>query len=329
MLLAIWRWTVALTADRTPWAAAGWMLLSAMTYEAGVILPVVLVCLFPIARKRLGVTWRSGVRKMVPLLGVLAVFFVLRGLFLGRLVGYTDAAGPDLQANFLYQLDMLRRLYPNFGNMTALWILGAALVATSFIPGFFPAGPCLLLAAIALLLRYINAAGAGERFYYMMQAPLSVVAVLPALIFAKWLRPIFLAALLVLVVPHLVFSAWRESVLYAVAGMKTEALIAAIHRAIPVHDGWADVIDGVPELDDVRPMMGGYFETGITDSYVGDPRPYVVRGEAVLASPQLLTDILRISTRYWHYDVENQRLVRMEKADWLDAHPEARASLPR
>ena len=328
MLLAFWRWTLALSASRAPWGTGGWMLLSAMTYEAGVILPGVLLCLFPIAQKWLGVSWQTGLRKLLPLLGILAVFLVVRGLFLGTFVGYTDAAGPDLWQNLFLQLDTLRRLYPGFGSVTSLWILGGALIATSFIPAFFPAGPCLALSAVILLLPYVSAAGVGERFFYMLQAPLCVVAVLPALLFPRRLRLVFLTMLLALLLPKFAVSDWDESLLWVRAGLKTKALIAAVHEAIPKNDGWANVVDGVPDIDDVRGMMGGYFETGIKDSYQ-ESAPFVVRGQAALASPLLVKAILEQPTRFWRYDAENQQLVPFGRTDWLNAHPEAKASLLR
>jgi len=330
MLLAIWRWTLALTERRTPWAAAVWMVLGAMTYEAGVALPLVLACLLPATHKRLGVPWRYGLRQLAVFFAIIAVFLLMRAIFLGTFLGDTDQANPHSWANLRYQLTMLWDLNRAFGTVTSVWVLGAALASTTFIPAFFPAGPCLLLAAFALLLPFINAEGASERFYYMMLAPLSVILVLPTLIFAKrWARLAVLGLLLAVLLPPFVSWSWQESVLYAAAGIKTKALIAAVHQAIPRGDGWANVIEGVPEFDDGRPMMGGYFETGIIDSYRGQPVPFVARSEAILASPRMLSDVLRIPARYWRYDIENERLVPMERDAWLDAHPEARVFLPR
>jgi predicted ABC-type exoprotein transport system permease subunit len=47
MLLSIWCWTLSMRECRAPWIAVIWMVFATMTYEAAVIVPVVLACLVP------------------------------------------------------------------------------------------------------------------------------------------------------------------------------------------------------------------------------------------------------------------------------------------
>lgn len=330
LLLAVWRWTLAMAEGRVPWAAAGWMVMAAMTYESAVVLPAVLVCLVPLVHKRFGVGMRDALWRSLPIVCVLAVFLVLRAIFLGTFVGYTDASTPHLWQNFKYQMGMLRDIYGLSGTASSLWVLGAALIFTTVAPGFFPAGPCLALIGFILTLPYVGAVGSGGRFQYMMQAPLCVLVVLPAMIFAdSRFRGLFLAALLVFLVPPFIGPIWREAVRITVVGQKTKAMIAAIHQAVPRHDGWAQVVEDVPDFDGDYPMMGGFFELGVSNSYSGDPRPLVMRSGNVLGNPIVLRDVLRVSTHYWRYDSTAQRLIPIEKEAWLALHPEAKAYLPQ
>jgi hypothetical protein len=163
----------------------------------------------------------------------------------------------------------------------------------------------------------------------MLQAPFCVLAVLPALIVRGPPRLAVLAALLALLLPSFVMTTWKGAVLYTRAGLETKAMVEAVHAAIPANDGWANVIDDVPTWYEAHPMMGGYFETGISDSYGNQLPPIIARSEAVLASPQYLSDVLRVSTRYWRYDIAAHRLVPIERDAWLKEHPQAQASLPQ
>jgi protein O-mannosyl-transferase len=49
MMLSLWQWTVALSRHKAPWAAIGWMIAAAATYEAAIVLPALCVCLAPLA----------------------------------------------------------------------------------------------------------------------------------------------------------------------------------------------------------------------------------------------------------------------------------------
>jgi hypothetical protein len=323
MLLAVWRWAAALRDHRQPWAAAIWMVLGAMTYEAAAVLPLVLFCLLPLVRKRLAVEWPYALRQTLLLCAGLAAFWVLRAFFLGTFSGHTDVTGPDLLANFVNHLGALWRINQVVGTNVSLWVLAAALALATLHPRLFPAGPCLLIIALITLLPYVAVEGLGGRFLYMLQAPLCVMAVLPVLIIPRILRVPALALLLALLLPRFVPSDWHESDSFTAAGINTKALIEAIHAAIPANDGYANIIDDVPDLYNAQIMMGGFFELGVRDSYAGGQPPFIARSSTMLGSERMKADILAIPTRFWRYDLDARRLVPVERAAWLAAHPDA------
>src|SRR5580704_15799285 len=254
MLLAVWRWAVALRRHHPPYAAAIWMLMAAMTYEAAIVMPAILVCLIPLACQRLRVGWRYAVTQAVLLGAVLAIFWLLRAI------------------------------------------------------------------ALILYLPYVPLAGVGPRFFYMLQAPICVAAVLPALLLPPRLRGLALLLLLALVLPRFAQVTRREAAQFADAGVATAALIAAVHEAIPANDGNPNVIEGVPELHRGRFMIGGdFFELAIADSYETTRPPLVTRSVTVLSDPQVLKDVLSVPTSFWRYDPVERRLVWIDCRSWLDA----------
>jgi hypothetical protein len=325
MQLAAWRWVWAVREHRTPWAAAIWMLLGAGTYEAAITLPFVLLCLIPLVPKTLAVDWRYAGRQVIMLIGCLAVFLIVRAFMLGTFVGQTAATNMDLLANSLDHFVELGRADLATGSVISRLILAVALILTSFHPRLFPAGPCLLGAANVLLLPFITTPGAGSRFFYMLQAPLCVMAVLPVLIAPARFRLPLLTLLLLIVLPGFVASSWHEAAAMAAAGGKTRAIFEAVHRAIPANLGYANVIDGVPETDNGRLMAGGFFEEGIADTYHDPvlPPPFIARSEAVLANPELRATILRVPARFWRYDPDSGQITPNTREAWLSAHREA------
>ena len=325
MQLAAWRWVWAVREHRTPWAAAIWMLLGAGTYEAAITLPFVLLCLIPLVPKTLAVDWRYAGRQVIMLIGCLAVFLIVRAFMLGTFVGQTAATNMDLLANSMDHFAELGRADLATGSVISRLILAVALILTSFHPRLFPAGPCLLGAANVLLLPFITTPGAGSRFFYMLQAPLCVMAVLPVLIAPARFRLPLLTLLLLIVLPGFVASSWHEAAAMAAAGGKTRAIFEAVHRAIPANLGYANVIDGVPETDSGRLMAGGFFEEGIADTYHDPvlPPPFIARSEAVLANPELRATILRVPARFWRYDPDSGQITPNTREAWLSAHREA------
>lgn len=329
MLLAAWRWTEALSSQRTPWGAVGFMILAVMTYEAAVVLPAILLGLLSLAHKRLGIDWRRGLRQLGLILVLLIAFWGLRAAMLGRLIGYTDVASPNILSNVRNQFSVLGAYYLNFGSVASLWVLAIALVLASFNPRLFPAGPCLVFIAAVLLLPYIGVPGVGQRFHYMMQAPLCAMVSLAACSLPKKLRGATLALLLALLLPHFVATTWKDSVAYTQAGMATKGIIAAIHQAIPANDGHPNVIDGIPDNYSDRMMMGGFFEMGVADTYAAPPvPPFVARSEIVLGNAQILKDVLNTRSLYWRYDQVTNRLIPIDLQTWLQAHPEALSQAP-
>jgi hypothetical protein len=320
MLLAVWRWAVALRRHHPPYAAAIWMLMAAMTYEAAIVMPAILVCLIPLACQRLRVGWRYAVTQAVLLGAVLAIFWLLRAAALGTTSAEVDATSPDLIANFEEHLSALYD-FAWFRAGRAIFLLLAASVGLAVLaPRLFPAGLLLLAIALILYLPYVPLAGVGPRFFYMLQAPICVAAVLPALLLPPRLRGLALLLLLALVLPRFAQVTRREAAQFADAGVATAALIAAVHEAIPANDGNPNVIEGVPELHRGRFMIGGdFFELAIADSYETTRPPLVTRSVTVLSDPQVLKDVLSVPTSFWRYDPVERRLVWIDCRSWLDA----------
>jgi hypothetical protein len=258
MLLSVWRWAVALRRHRPPWAAAIWMLLAAMTYETAVVAPAILLCLVPVACQRLRIGWRYAVTQTV-LLGVaLAIFWLLRAAALGTFSADVDTPGPDLIANFDQHLGALFGFTWFYAGRYVFLLLTALVGLAVFTRRLFPAGLLLLLIALILYLPYVPLTGVGGRFFYMLQAPICVATVLPALLLPMPLRGLALLLLLVLVLPRFTLVTHRQAAWFTDAGVATAALIAAVHEAIPVDDGYPDVMEGVPELHRGQMMFGDF-----------------------------------------------------------------------
>jgi len=329
ILLSAWRWTEALTFGRTPWGAAGFMILAGMTYEAAVVLPAVVLGLLPLAHRRLGIDWRTGLRQLGLLSVLLLVFWGLRAIMLGVLIGYTDAASPDILSNVRNQLGVLGAYYLSFGSVISLWALAIAFIVTSFHPRLFPTGPCLVFIAAVLLLPYIGVPGVGQRFHYMMQAPLCAMVCIAACSLPKNLRGATLMLLMALLLPQFVATTWKDAVAYTEAGMATKRMMDAIRQAIPVNNERPNVIDGIPDNYDERMMMGGFFEMGIADTYATPPvPPFVARSEIVLGNAQILKDVLKAESLYWRYDQATNQVIPIDRQTWLQVHSEALSRAP-
>ena len=125
----------------------------------------------------------------------------------------------------------------------------------------------------------------------MLQAPLCLLVLLPALLVGDRLRAPLVALMLLSVEPFYAESDWHEAFAFTRAGIDTKALIAAVTRGIPASDGLPNVIDRVPDLDQGQMMMGDLFEAYIGDFYPG-PAPWIARSEAVLHNESVRRDIL-------------------------------------
>jgi hypothetical protein len=145
MELAAWRWVLAVRDRRMPWAAAIWMLMSAGTYEPGVALPVILLCLVPLLAKTIDVDWRYAARQTLPLFLSLAVFLIFRGFMLGTPVGETAPTNMNLLENSSDHLAALWRANLATGTAISRWVLIVAVLVTSLHPRLFPAGPASAL----------------------------------------------------------------------------------------------------------------------------------------------------------------------------------------
>ncbi len=331
MELAVWRWVLAVRDRRTPWAAMAWMLACAATYEAGVALPFVLLCLVPLVPRTIGADWRYAVRQTLPLFAVLAVFLVFRGLMLGTPVGETSPTNMDLLANSWDHLTALLRVDRATVTPISRWLLVVAFLLTSLHPRLFPAGPCLVAAANVLLLPFITTPGAGSRFFYMLQAPLCAMAVLPVLIAPARFRLPVLVLLLALVLPGFALSSRHESEIFAAAGDAGRKLFQAVHGVIPKNIGYANVVEGIPDMLGGRMIAGAFFEAGIGETYHDPllPPPFIARTEVVLGTPQILRSVLANPALFWRYDPLEHRMFPITREAWLAAHPEAAAGLPK
>ena len=169
----------------------------------------------------------------------------------------------------------------------------------------------LVFAAIILLLPYSSIIGIGGRYFYMLQAPLCLLALLPALLVGHRLRTPLVALVLLLVGPLYAESDWHEAFTFTRAGIGTKALIAAVVRDIPAGDGQPNVVDGVPDFDHGQMMMGDFFEPYIADFYAG-PAPWIARSEAVFRNAPVRRDILSRPVHFWRYDAAAERIFPLE-----------------
>jgi hypothetical protein len=278
----------------------------------------VLACLVPLACQRLRVGWRYAVTQTVLLAAILAIFWLWRAAVLGTVSADVDATSPDLIANFKQHLGALFGFAWLLDGRAVFLLLTAAVGLAVFTPRLFPAGLLLVLIALILYLPYVPLAGVGGRFFYMLQPPICVAAVLPALLLPPPLRGLALLLLLALVLPRFAQVTYRQAAWFTDAGVATAALIAAVHDAIPANDGNPNVIEGVPELHRGQIMIGDVFELVIADSYETALPPLIVRSVAVLNNPQALKDALSVPTSFWRYDPEERHLMRIDCRSWLE-----------
>jgi hypothetical protein len=320
MLLCVWRWTVALDRRRRPYAATIWMVLAAASYETAVVTPAVLLCLVPIACRRLGVDWRQAMRETSLMTAVLAVFWLFRLWALGTVSAKLDETGPDLWGNFLnHSYDLYNWTWILAGKSTFLLLTAMAGLAL-LIPRLGLAAVLLLAIALILYLPYVPLLNIGGRFWYMLQAPICVLVVLPALIAPPLLRRLAMVTLLAVVLPGFAITTRREAASFSEAGAATAALVAAVRHTIPINDGYAHVIDGVPETHRGHLMTGYFFEYAIADDYKAVPPPFIVQSMTALANVDFLKTLLSQPTRFWRYDPEKRTLARIDCRQWLDTY---------
>lgn len=320
MLLCVWRWTIALDGRRRPYAATIWMVLAAASYEAAIVTPAVLLCLIPIANRRLEVDWRQAIRETGLMVAVLAIFWLFRLWALGTVSAKVDATGPDLWGNLLSHLhDLYNWTWLLTGKWTFL-LLTAMAGLTLLIPRLGLAAVLLVAIALILYLPYTPLLNVGGRFWYMLQAPICALVVLPALIAPPLLRRLAIVTLLAVVLPGFAITTWREATSFSEAGAATAALVAAVRHAIPISGDYANVIDGVPETYHGYYMTGYFFEYAIADGYDAYPAPLIVQSVTALVNMDFLKTLLSQPTRFWRYDPEQRTLARMDCRQWLETY---------
>jgi len=322
-LIALWRWTAALRDGRRPWAALAWMVVAGMSYEAAIVVPPLLLCLTPLLCRRFGLSWRAAAQNLLLAFACFAAFWLIRSALLGSLTGVVDAANGDYAVNFLHHVQALGEFTRLLGGPQCFALLGVATAITLLSRRIAAAGLVMLLAAIILMLPYSSIIGIGGRYFYMLQAPLCVLALLPILLVERQMQAPLVALVLLLVGPKFANSDWHEAFSFTRAGVSTEALVEAVVRDIPIGDGEPNVIDGVPDLDHGQMMMGDFFELCIGDFYPG-PAPWIARSEAIFRNAAVQRDILSRPSHFWRYDPANRRVLPIDQQDWLAAHPEAR-----
>jgi hypothetical protein len=324
ILLSLWRWTVSLVRHTVPWAAIGWMIAAAATYEAAIVLPALCLSLVSLTCTRLKIDWLYAIGQSVLMGTCLFAFWIVRAAFLGAFIGQTSVPSYDLWGNFIHHISDLLIYARLLGGDLMLWLLAISLVLTTFIPRLFPAGPCLALMAAIFIFPFSMDPGTGGRFFYALQAPLCALLVLPASVVPRIVRIPSLALLLAALLPGFAVSTRGEAESYASAENKARALINAIHKAIPFNDGYAHVVEGVPDLFRGHLMFGELFELAIADTYSGPlSPPVVVRSKPLLGNATMLRDVLSTNSRFWLYDSEADRLVPLDRNTWIQTHPQA------
>jgi hypothetical protein len=299
------------------------MALALMSYEAAIALPPLLLCLTPFLCRRFAVDRRFAARQLALAGTTFIGLWLIRSAFLGTLTGEVGLANSDYAGNFLHHVEALGEFTLMLGGVRSFVLLGAALALALISRRLAVGALALVLAAIILLLPYSSIIGIGGRYFYMLQAPLCLLALLPALLVGRRMRAPLVALVLLLVGPHFADTDWHEAQSFTRGGISTRALIAAVTSGIPVNDGYPNVIDGVPDLDRGQMMMGDLFEAYVVDFYPG-PAPWIARSEAVFRNEPVRRDILSRVTHFWRYDPDTGRLLQLDRTDWIAAHPEAR-----
>jgi hypothetical protein len=198
MLLATLVWLAALRRpDRASIAALiGCALLGAMSYEAGFILPAVLLCLMPFALRQTGAPLLRAVRLVGSVVLALTLMFGLRELFIGMLTSDIDGRHPDpVTALMVNGPGIAEIFYINFGRFELSCLAAALALALVFRQTRLAALAALALMAV-FYLPYLMVTGLSDRFFYMVMAPFCVLAVLAANQPARTVR--LVAALLAL-----------------------------------------------------------------------------------------------------------------------------------
>ena len=321
-LLSLWRWTVSTRHCSTPWAAAIWMILALATYEGAIVLPLVCACLAPLAVGRFRIGWSDAARQIGFMLAWLVVFWCLRAVFLGTFAGQTAPPDYRLWENYLDHLRGLLTFTRHLGGDHLLWILAGCFAIATFAPRLFPAGPCLVLAALVLIAPYSQDAGTGGRFFYALQAPLCALLVLPAALLPEMAAAPALLLLLGTLLPTFFASTRQEAIGHTLVEQKARAIVESVQRAIPLNDGYPHVVDGIPDIYSRHLLIGDFFEIAVADSYVQGPPPLVLRTRTVQSIAQALADVLATKSRFWRYDSDADRLLAISRDDWLKTIPE-------
>jgi hypothetical protein len=327
MLLAVLAW---LTALRRPSPAAiaamtGCALLGAMSYEAGFILPGVFVCLAPLALRQTAAPLGRAIRLLGAVSIALAILLGLRGLFLGMMTSTVDGQHPDLLTALEINGPKIGDLFVTSFGPFALGCFAAATIAALAQPRLRFAALAALALSVLLYLPFVTLEGVGDRFFYMVMAPVSVLPVLAANRLEKIGAAVAISLAIALFFPGFLTHTRKNARAISDAGQRTALLKRNILHDLPA-DNIPSIIDGIPFHQNNRPMFGDFFELAIQDG--SKPHgPWAIRADYVEKSPIVLFDLLNRQTYFWQLDEQSQHLIELTKEEWLNRHPEVSSVL--
>jgi hypothetical protein len=317
MLLAVLCWIWGLRNWKW-WLVAGLLyVLSMMTYEAGLILPLLLLCLAPAVVEQ-NIT---GLRRQTAFLAAMFVlgagFWWLRFHLIGMVGTDVDGSHDSIWTAIQTNLDRVTDQFLRTWGIAGIWILAGS----SFL-GMLSSKTRLL--AIGLLfmagvcyLPFVMVNGVAPRFLFMMQMPLCLILTLPLV--GDEGQPRF-TLMLAMVGLLLVFGVTSHRQAYnsgKASNVGRQILSEIVSIESERHSNL--VVEGVPDSAFGYPMMWFYFEIAVR-TRLDSALPVLARSSEVLSNPSLLHAALTQPTRYFAYGIEKGTMEELTRDTWVAHH---------
>ncbi len=274
-------------------AVAALLVLGLATYEAMLVLPLVLILLLP---------FRRHIRSILVIAGAGMAFWLLRSILLGTFGAKVDAPMPSVWSAIVENVPTYPDMIGMLWDGDAVGALALGMVIGSLHRRFRPVVWTMLAMSAALVLPFLMAKGWGARFSFAMQAPLCIILAVPVAAIPTRLRFAYLAVIGV-VLSDFAPDSYRQAAAMAQAGRFDREIVEKA-AAIPTEPWDTMIFAGIPDSFAGRMAIS----TKFTDAMAArTPRPgLTLREEDMIGRPDLTDFAAKTRTRHFRFDPERR-----------------------
>ena len=317
MLLAVLCWIRGFRSWKW-WVGTGLLyVLAMMTYEAALILPMLLICLAPavVARNRAAILRQAAFFTILFVVG--AGFWWLRMRLIGMAGTDVDPVHDNVWSALEINPDRVVNQFLLTWGIAGMWfVAGSSFLGMLSRRTRLPTIGLLAMACV-LYLPFLMVNGVAPRFLFMAQLPLCLILAIP--LTGEEGRPRF-ALLLGTVGLLLMFGLMSHRQAYnsgkaSNVGRHILDELARIESERPSNL----VVEGVPDSAFGYPVMWFYFEIAAR-TRLDSTLPVLARSSEVLANRSLLHAALTQPTRYFRYGVKDETMQEVPRDSWIAAN---------